>query len=254
MKDRQVIRARCVRVGVVMSLLACAMPASAQSASSQWRWTVVPYGWLAGVGSTIGVRDLTVSTSLSPGDLLSHLDFSASGIVEGGYSIWSAQLDAFYVSLSDSRVTAIRGDTGSFDLGVKLTMLQPTAHWMITQGSWGSVDVLGGARYWHLSLSTTTQFNSRQRNRSASTNVWDGIGGLRAITRPADRWRVIADGNIGAGASKFAWQVQGWAAYDIATYWAVTAGYRYLHSEFNRPNSSFDGRLSGFVVGVAYRQ
>jgi hypothetical protein len=112
--------------------------------------------------------------------------------------------------------------------------------------------VLGGARYWNLDLDLTTERTGR--SRTTSTSFWDGFGGLRVRARPADRWHASADGNIGAGASKFTWEAQGSAAYDIATYWSLSAGYRYLHLKFDKRDARITGRMSGFVLGFAYRQ
>jgi len=44
------------------------------------------------------------------------------------------------------------------------------------------------------------------------------------------------------------------ALYDIATYWSIMGGYRYLHFDIEKPRVRIDGRMSGIVLGVAYRQ
>jgi hypothetical protein len=229
-----------------------ALPCGAQTPVARWRWSVAPYSWLSGTGGTIGVRDLTASNSKSVGDVLSQLEFAAMGVVEGGYGVWGAYVDAMYVSLGDQKVVAIAGDTGTFSLDQKLTMIQPTGLWTVASGTWGGVDVLGGARFWNLDFSATTDRSGR--SRATSRSLWDGFGGLRFRALPADRWHAIVDGNIGAGASKFTWEAQGYAAYDIATYWALSAGYRYLHMKLDERAARITGRMSGFVVGFAYRQ
>lgn len=254
MSVRDIPRARTSRSALTSLLVVCAVPCAAQTSSSDWHWTIAPYSWLAGTGGTIGARDLTVSNSKSIGDILDELKFAAMAVAEGGYSIWSVGLDFMYVSLGNGNVVAVRGDTGTFSLAQKMTMIQPTAMWTVASGTWGGVDVVGGARYWHFKIDLETQLNSRQRNRSSSASIWDGIGGLRVRTVPADRWRVNVSGNLGGGASKLTWEAQGAAFYDFATYWAAFGGYRYLHADFNKPKVRLDGRMSGVLLGVSYRQ
>ncbi len=85
-------------------------------------------------------------------------------------------------------------------------------------------------------------------------NNWDAIIGLkgRAFIGNERKWFVPYYVDIGAGESKFTWQLNGGIGYAF-DWGAVVASWRYLDYSFKSSSRVTDMNFSGPLVGVAFK-
>jgi hypothetical protein len=110
--------------------LVAARSATAQvDTTGRTRMYVTPYIWLSGITGDVGVRNVAVHVNVPFADVLKVLKFAAIGGVEARRGPWLGSLDMLYVSLGAAKSVAFRGDTGSFSLKQRETIL-PADGWL----------------------------------------------------------------------------------------------------------------------------
>ena len=114
------------RLSLLSISVAATRPTHAQiDSTNRTHVYVTPYAWLSGISGNVGVRDVAVHVDVPFADVLKVLRFAAIGTVEAHRGPWLGFADIVYVSLGARRSAAIRGDTGSFELTQRETILQP---------------------------------------------------------------------------------------------------------------------------------
>src|SRR5947209_2066916 len=124
--------------------------AAPQSSSEGWQFQVVPYLWGTSLDGRIGVGDRSANVNASFSNILDHLHLALMGM---GDATWNNKVvlltDAVYSDLRGYRATP-----GPLFLSVnpnqKLFLLTPEGGFRILEGREGSLDIVGGIRYWHL--------------------------------------------------------------------------------------------------------
>lgn len=250
---------RCLRhvqltAGIAIATIGWSASATAQVIiKNEWRYAVEPYVWAIGLDGDVGIGPVSSSVNLSPNDILNALDFGLMGRAEARKHSYVLALDGIYAKLGDSKVLAIRGDTGALELTQRITMLDPMGGYTIGDGTW-TADLLLGMRYWNLSSSLDVDRTRRPSNERSMTEQWvDATGGVRLNWSPIEKLRVVAGGDGGAGGSKDTWQAYGSLNYDAWSRWSLGAGYRALAVNYDRNDFLFDTRLKGFEVVATYR-
>jgi hypothetical protein len=226
---------------------------SASPASEPWQFRVVPYLWGTSIDGRVGVRDLTANVDASFGNVLDHLHFALMGFADAN---WNNK----FVVLTDAIYTDLRGQNAtpgplfsSVTPNQKMFLLTPEGGYRVLNRTAGSVDVVGGIRYWH--LNSELQF---QPGLLAATDVqdsrgWvDGIFGLRG-TAYIGKWWITGYGDAGGGGSNFTYQILGLAGMDFHTRYALSFGYRYLNVDYNKDHFLFDTALKGPLVGFTFK-
>lgn len=218
-----------------------------------WRFAVTPYMWLAGLEGDVGVGPLTSNVDLSPGDILDALQFAASVYVEGRRQWFVGGIDAFYASVGGAKAIVFRGDTGSFNLSNRQTMLTPFVGYSVGNTTW-TLDVLAGARYWRSRDELRVdRANGQSREFANTIDWWDAIGGLRLTGTIIPHLRFTAGGDAGGGGAKSDWQLHGDVGYDVSSLWTVGLSYRFLSVDYSTTSFVQDTDMKGFVVAGTYR-
>ena len=217
-----------------------------------WRFGVTPYLWLAGIEGDVGVGPLVSHVNLSPGDILDHLQFAASLYGDARKQWFVGGIDAFYASVGGAKAIVIRGDTGTFNLSNRQTILTPFIGYSVGNPTW-TFDVIAGARYWRtrdeLSIDRP---NGQSRDFTNTIDWWDAIGGARLTGTIIPRLRFTAGGDAGGGGAKCDWQLHGDVGYDVSSRWTVGIAYRYLSIDYTKPNFVDDVAFKGFLVAGTY--
>jgi hypothetical protein len=126
-------------------------------------------------------------------------------------------------------------------------MLQPEVGRTIVTQPWGTVDVMVGVRYWHLSVDLTAP----PEVLSGDQDWVDATVGAAWRFQPGPHWHLFAKGDLGGGGSKFTWQGLGGAGYDLARCCTLLAAYRYLAVDYEKDNGFvYDVHLNGPALGV----
>jgi hypothetical protein len=235
-------------------LSAMGLPLSAQAPPSPtWSYSVTPYFWMSGVKGNVGVGRVAVHVDESFGDILDALKFGVMAYGEARVSKYFFGLDGMYVSLGDEKSVAFRGDTGSFSVGQRETMLQPSVGTSIGGATWG-LDALLSARYWRLSATLDVSSTNRPPNSRDGSKQWvDGLIGGRAHWSPMTRVHLIGGADGGAGGSRDTWQLYGAVAGDAMSWLTVSASYRSLLVDYDRSDFLFDTRTSGFLIAATVK-
>jgi hypothetical protein len=246
----------CALAGVFLSTMA--PNASAQwttrgaPSDKGWRFAVTPYLWLAGIEGDVGVGPLVSHVDLSPSDILDHLQFAASIYAEGRRQWFVGGVDALYVSVGGSKAIVFRGDTGTFNLSSRQTILNPFVGYSVGNATW-TLDVLAGTRYWgsrgELSVDRP---NGQSRDFTVTIDWWDAIGGLRLTGTVVPHLRFTAGADAGGGGAKSDWQLHGDVGYDVSRRWTVGIDYRFLSVDYRKTSFVQDVDMKGFVVAGTY--
>jgi len=239
---------------LVTTAIAWGDRADAQSIfNNEWRYSVTPYLWLTGLEGDIGVGRVSSSVDLSPSDLLRKLKFGAMGSGEARKGPYVLALDGVYAKLGAERALAIRGDTGLLELTQREVILQPQGGYTIGDESW-SVDFLLGMRYWNLGTALDVDRTKRPSNSRSMTQQWvDATGGFRFHWVPVEKFRFVAAGDGGGGASKGTWQAYSSLGYTPWTRWTIGLAYRVLSVNYDQNDFLFDTRTKGFIAEASYR-
>ena len=217
-----------------------------------WRFGVTPYLWVPWVTGDVGVGPLTSHVDLSPGDILKALDFGAMAYGEARRQWFVGGLDVVYVSLSDAKAIVFRGDTGSFNLKEKLTILNPFVGYSVGNATW-TLDILAGTRYWNSKTELSVDRpNGRSVDVSKPIDWWDALGGLRLTGSIVPKVRFTAGGDAGGGGAKSDWQAHGDVGYDVSSRWTVGIAYRALSVDRSKSSHTLDVTLQGFVLAGTY--
>jgi len=233
--------------------LVAARSASAQvDTTGRTHFYVTPYIWLSGITGDVGVRNLAVHVNVPFADVLKVLKFAAIGGVEARRGPWLGSLDMLYVSLGAAKSVAIRGDTGSFSLKQRETILQPMAGYSIGDSRW-ALDLLAGVRYWNLGMTLDVDRPRAQNERSGSRGWVDALGGARFRMVATPHVHVVLGGDAGGGGSKGTWQAHGSVGYDVSSSVTVGLGYRYLDVNYDRDDVLFDTHTHGLAFGAMWR-
>src|SRR5215467_1453620 len=113
-----------------MALAGCALALSAMRAGAQidttghWRYGVTPYLWTLSVHGRVGVGPVAANTDVSFRKILDALRFAAMGNAEVRHGRLFGTADVIYASIGKTNVVAIRGDTGTLTLTLKLSIIQ----------------------------------------------------------------------------------------------------------------------------------
>ncbi|TLD70155.1 hypothetical protein FEM03_13250 [Phragmitibacter flavus] len=116
---------------------------------SAWEITIRPYGWLAGMEGTTGIRGYTAETDVAFEDILNNLDMTAALQMEVKHGRWMLLLDGMYLELS-------AGDDAPGRLlsnaNIELTQIMAEAAigYRLWEGERGYLDLYAGARYMRL--------------------------------------------------------------------------------------------------------
>jgi hypothetical protein len=235
----------------VVLIMGLGISARAQ-VNETWRGQVTVYGWGAGIGGDFtpftGGPTLSFDKSLS--EVLEDLDaaFFVTGLaVRGNFVVFG---DLSYSKSSKSGLVS-SGVPASGE--VSQTSLTLAAGQRVVDDGTTTVDVLAGARAWWLDGEVNVPLAGV--SLAPSKNFVDPIVALRVNHRIADRWTVLGyldAGGFGVG-SDLTYQVAVTASYKVTDKLFLSGGYRHLYLDYSDGGTSFDGAMSGPLVGATWR-
>jgi len=122
--------------------------------------------------------------------------------------------------------------------------------------------IIGGVRYFtldtDLSINSSVDLpdpippNKRSLSLSESTDLWDGIVGVRGAIMLNEHWYLPYYADIGTGDSDLTWQLFGGIGY-MFNWGDIKLGYRYLKYDQGDDKLLQDFTFDGFLLGVGFR-
>ena len=258
MSDRGVSRGMPARTFVLATVVGLsvswsAKPSAAQAPPPPGWFVATPYGWMAGIGGQVGIRNLLTNIDVDFGDVVRHLRFAGMAAFDARRDPLVMNADVVYVSLGGSKAFAIRGASGDVTFDLREAIVQGVVGYTPLNTRLLTVDVLVGARYWDLSTEIGLDpANRDSRARSGSVDWVDATGGARVRFNAANNVHLVADGDVGGGGSRNTWRAMGTATYDLSRRYGLMAGYKYLSVDYDRNDFLFDTHTNGFLVGVTF--
>ena len=248
----------CVLLVIVCSPIeAQSDPAAAPQPSpdSGWEFSVAPYFFLASLDGAVGVVGQRAEVDARFRDLFRNLDFAAMGQFEAHKGNWSILADAMYMSLSGERVTP-SPFFGDIEVEVKETIIEPAVAYRAFETEGGSIDVLGGVRFWHVKTHLTFQPRILPLVDVEGSKNWaDPIIGARGTVKLSPR--VFALGRFDVGgfgvASDFTGQVFGGVGFQVKPRVALIGGYRYLRVDYFDDGFLFKTAMNGIMLGAKFK-
>jgi hypothetical protein len=228
--------------------------APAPQSSSKWEFSIAPYAFFAALDGRIGVVGQTAQVDASFSDIFKNLDFAAMGTFEARKGNWSFIGNAMYMSLSGKRVTP-SPFFSDIDVEVKEFIFDPVVAYRVLKVERGSIDLLGGARFWHVKSHLTFQPRILPLvDVEASKNWVDPIIGARGVASLSPRVFLLGRFDVGGFGinSDFTGQVFGGVGYQLKPRVALIGGYRYLRVDYVNEGFIFKTAMSGLNVGAKF--
>ena len=262
-------------LALLVSALTITNPAVGQPSDSAppdaWAWRATVYGWFPNARATTSVGlpgGGNVSIDTKPDNYLTNLQFAFMGTLEARKGPWSFIGDAVYIDFGKlkSNLSTINTPAGNLPLPVsanasadlKAFVGELEVGYALTDAPAASVDLMVGARYLGLKSSLSLEFNGTppglppQINAERSTDIWDGVVGLRGRSAIGTDWFVPYYVDVGTGSSRVTWQAFGGIGYHFR--WGdAMIGYRYLAYDFPKDRPVSDLSLGGPILGVGFR-
>jgi opacity protein-like surface antigen len=246
------------RILCVIAVAMCSTTAQAADAAPSDEWNILfdVYVWGASIGATTTAGD---NIDVPIGDLLKHLDMMFMGSLGGRGGRWSVLADLIYLDLSateNSTANLIgRPINTSVDVGLTGTIINLVGGYTAVRTDEFTFDVVFGARYLSLDADLTFAVGPVNVPVSGSSNVWDGIIGVRGNADIAEKWFFSYYLDAGTGGTDFTWQTALGFGYKLPKL-DVNFGYRYLEWDFadNDPGGDLfsDLEFHGPYAGVKF--
>jgi opacity protein-like surface antigen len=255
-----------VTLGTLL-MVASMATASEMEPSDQWAYNFSLYLWLPSIDGTLGYNASGGGSGqeVDAGSIIEDIQGVFMGKVEVQKSRWSFQADLVYLDMADDKQDSVNVNIGpgiDISTGAEASLtgwfLDLSGAYRVHGSDRGTVYVLLGARY----LEIDTEINLKisgplpptlpGRSLTGSTDILDGIVGVKGRLALGARWYVPYHLDLGAGTSKLTWQAMAGVGYEFK--WCdILLIYRHL--SFNEGSDKLLRNLtfSGPVLGVTFK-
>ena len=258
--------------------IAAAIPATAasQAPPGQWQYSASIYGYFPTISGNLNFPPPPgggSSVEVDADKVVDALKMAFLGALEAHNGRWGAFSDLIYFDLGGSKsethdfsvggIGLPAGVTANVNLDLKALAWSLAGEYRVVSQPGFTMDVIAGARYLkfkpRLEYELTGNIGTlplpeRSGNRTTSSDVWDGIIGVkgRATLGAERKWYVPYYLDFGAGQSKKTWQ--GAAGIGYAFGWGEMAAlWRYVDYEFDSDKNVKDLNFNGPMIGATWR-
>jgi hypothetical protein len=242
-----------MRAAIVAAGVLAASPAAAQT--SGWTFALSPYAWLPGISTSLDTDFGRVESDLSANDAVADLEFALMGAFEARNGRWGLILDLVYSDIALSEPTPFGRLFSRARVDTELTVFTAYAAYRLVETDRGSLDLLGGGRFYWLDVGLELTPGDRERATSSVDGDWgDPVFGARGRLDLTERWFATALVDAGGfGGSDQSWQAFGSVGYQFDPRWSVQAGWRHLSIEKRLSGNDVEVDLSGPLLGFTVR-
>jgi hypothetical protein len=223
------------------------------STGGDWRVGISLYGWFPGLHGTVGALGHDASIHSSFTDIFHVLKGNIPIAVEADKGRFVMPIDFFWIKLGINNGIPIN-DLGQTSINTHLTqsIFTPKVGYRLHDGENLKVDVLGGMRYWYLSLNNTLEPSGASNSRS--TNFIDGLGGARFILPFGEKAAMTLSGDAGAGEADLDYQATGLLNFNVTPKFGLGVGWRYMYEDYRPTDNQFvyNAAMSGAIAGLTF--
>jgi hypothetical protein len=224
-------------------------------AESEWKFTLAPYMWLAGISGDVGLFGLPpqeIDASIS--DVLENFDIGAMAVAEARNGPFFLGSDIFYVKLSTNVDTPLGILADSIDVSATAFMFTGIAGYSLVYEEGVSLDVFAGARVWYSDTSLDVVGGPPISGSDGDTWV-DPLVGIKGRADLGSNFYVTAWGMIGGFgvSSDLMWDLLGGIGYEFGDTFSLVAGYRAVSVDYENDGFVYDIVQQGPIFGAVFR-
>ncbi|WP_198374457.1 hypothetical protein [Neoroseomonas rubea] len=245
--------------GALAGLALMANPAAAQGTpppSDAWTFTLSPYVWFSGLGGEVTGPHGGESFTADFGDIFGTMKFSYMGLAEARRGNFSIVTDIMYLNLQQGVPVPGLGAYSGGSARTQSVEVSAIGLYTVADGSAGRVELGGGIRGWWFDTELTLDAGRLPgRTQNASTSWVDPVISARGVLRLSDRFSVTAYGDIGGFGvgSEFTWQAFGTVDYQVTESISVSAGFRWIHIDYDKGSNNVALDMGGPIIGASWR-
>jgi hypothetical protein len=211
--------------------------------------------WVSGVKGTIGVRNREVHLDDSFSDVLDTLDFTAAlnlEIRKGRFLFFS---DGLYLKISTDGAPKGLFSGGNVAYDQKLAFDDLAIGYAVVKNDCFSLEAFAGAQLVYLEPKLTLSLPIADRTASTSKFWADPIVGGYLNYRFHKVLGFYAKGDVGGFdvSSRLIWQVEGGLDWAIARNFYARLAYRYLNSDYEKGQLSYNVSIHGPQLELGLR-
>lgn len=246
-------------LGALGALALSAAPAGAQQSaptSDAWTFTLTPYVWLSGLGGEVTGPHGGESFTADFGDIFGTMKFSYMGLAEARRGNFSLVTDIMYLNLQQGVPVPGFGAYSGGSARTQSVEVSAIGLYTVAEGSAGRIELGGGIRGWW--FDTELRLDPGRlpgRTQSASTSWVDPVISARGVVRLNDSLSITAYGDIGGFGvgSQFTWQAFATLDYRITENISASAGFRWIHIDYDKGSSNISLDMAGPIIGASLR-
>lgn len=231
--------------------------------SVPWRFSITPYVWMPGQHGTITSHGKTGTVDMDVSDAFNMIKDNFSGALafhaEVSKGSFSAFADVMYLNLENSTDTQVGTahasyTQGIYELGGAYAVTGAPTPTAAEMASFTFEPLLGVRLY---DADSTILGPAGDVTANGSQSWADLFVGVRGSVRLNRTFGLFARGDIGAGGSDLAWNVLGGLDVNLATWFSLQLGYRWLDIDYSDGSGTdqfaYDMQLAGPFLGLSFR-
>jgi outer membrane protein OmpA-like peptidoglycan-associated protein len=227
--------------------------ATGNNASDSWRVGISLYGWFAGLHGTIGVAGHNAGIHVPFSDLFHALEFEIPIAVEADKGRFVMPIDFLWMRFNVNNAIPENDFEQSYiNTHFTESIFTPKFGYRLVDADHFKFDLLGGLRYWYVSIDNTLYPSAESFGRSL--NIIDGVGGGRIILPAGEKAAITISGDAGAGSSQLDYQLLGLLNLNFSPKFGMALGWRYLYEDYNKPSTGaiYAPTTSGVIAGLNF--
>ena len=233
-------------LAITVLILAASTGAQAQS-SDEWQFQIAPlYLWAMGLDGTMQLGggpsgDFEVEFK----DAFDNLETAFSVHFEASKGRWGFLADVMYLNIKGEQPISTPGE--SAEVKIKNLLLEGAGGYQVADRFW----IIAGLRYFD--IDPTVSFPIAP-DIDPSTSWTDAFAGIMWRPKLGNRWTLGTRFDIGTGGSDFVWNAQAVVDFQIGSWAAVFAGYRYMDYDYSASENvlKYDVAMNGPVAAFRF--
>ena len=262
-----------ILAGAVLAVVVAVGPANAETTEPEsWQFALTAYGYLPAISGTayFPVPETGATFNLNQSDLINNLKMVFMGAFDAHRGRWGFFTDVLYLDLGrrntnvhDFTIGGIGvpvSTTSDVSLDMKTWIANAAGEYRVLNEGGVMLDAVMGVRYLSLKERLEWSFTgslgslpqaARAGNQEISSNIVDGIVGVKGQLRGDSPWMMPFYLDVGTGGTQFTWEGAIGLAYMF--HWGEL-GFLYRYIDFRFDSSKLqDLTIAGPMVAATFR-